>query len=127
MDVYSALVTAQCITPNDDGGVQAIAEEHAMPDQPNWMACLFDGRRPHVRRALPIIALAGWGLSCSHPADGFPVWQSRIGPGVLSCRAQSCCYPYRTTPRSISPCVHGEETTLNGATGILFYVRIKEK
>ena len=43
MDVYNALVTAKCIDPNDDGGIQAVAAEHAMADQPAWMACLYAG------------------------------------------------------------------------------------
>ena len=38
--IYSTLVEAGCLGA-DDGGAAAIAQEHALPDQPAWLACLF--------------------------------------------------------------------------------------
>jgi hypothetical protein len=38
--IYSALVEAGCLGA-DDGGAAAIAQEHALPDQPAWLSCLF--------------------------------------------------------------------------------------
>jgi hypothetical protein len=40
--VYGELVEAGCIAQSPDG-IDAIAEEHADPAQPDWFACLFDG------------------------------------------------------------------------------------
>ena len=40
--VYNELVTAGCLAP-DDAGPSTIAQEHALPDQEPWMACLWDG------------------------------------------------------------------------------------
>lgn len=40
--VYAALVEAGCLAP-EDGGVDYVAQEHTLPDQPAWLACLYDG------------------------------------------------------------------------------------
>jgi hypothetical protein len=40
--VYNELVVAGCMA-QDDGGPAAVAQEHALPDQEPWMACLWDG------------------------------------------------------------------------------------
>lgn len=41
--VFVELVDAGLMDPTDDGGIAAIEQEHAQPDQPAWLACLFDG------------------------------------------------------------------------------------
>ena len=40
-NVYNVLVSGGCLAPSD-GGVQAVAEEHASPNPP-WLQCLYDG------------------------------------------------------------------------------------
>jgi hypothetical protein len=64
-------------------------------------------------------------VACAPRPDGYPVAQLPIGPAVASCRAQSCCYPWSERAWSVSPCVRVEETSINGATGALCYVRVK--
>jgi len=38
--VYSALVEAGCLAPSD-GGVAAVHAQHAAPDEPAWLACMY--------------------------------------------------------------------------------------
>lgn len=40
--VYAALVEAGCLA-SEDGGVAYVQQEHSLPDQPAWLACLYDG------------------------------------------------------------------------------------
>lgn len=40
--IYTELVEAGCMAP-DDGGIAAIAQEHALLDQAPWLGCLWDG------------------------------------------------------------------------------------
>jgi hypothetical protein len=40
--VYSALVEAGCMMADPDGGVAAVAAEHASPN-PAWINCLYNG------------------------------------------------------------------------------------
>jgi hypothetical protein len=40
--VYIELVDGGCLLP-DEAGVTYVSQEHALPDQPAWMVCLFDG------------------------------------------------------------------------------------
>lgn len=41
VSVYLALVESGCMAPSD-GGVAAVAAEHASPN-PAWLQCLYDG------------------------------------------------------------------------------------
>lgn len=41
--IYGELVEAGCLAPDPATGVSSVASEHAMPDQPAWLACLYDG------------------------------------------------------------------------------------
>lgn len=38
--VYEALVAANCLAP-DDGGAAAVDQEHALPTQEVWLACMY--------------------------------------------------------------------------------------
>jgi hypothetical protein len=40
--VFGELVEAGCLQA-DDSGIDSITQEHALPDQPAYLACLFDG------------------------------------------------------------------------------------
>ena len=41
--VLAELVAAGCVSPTDDGGLEAITLAHNSVDQPTWLGCLFDG------------------------------------------------------------------------------------
>jgi hypothetical protein len=40
--VYGELVDAGCLGASD-GGVTAVATEHALSSAPTWLSCLYDG------------------------------------------------------------------------------------
>ncbi len=42
--IYTELVEAGCLAPDDEGGVVAVAAEHALGDAtPSWLMCLYNG------------------------------------------------------------------------------------
>ena len=69
------------------------------------------------------VALLALVVACTPRPDGYPVGQLQIGHSLASCRAQSCCYPWDDRAGSVSTCVRLEVPEINGAEGVIFYVR----
>lgn len=76
-----------------------------------------------MRAAVSLLLLA----ACAPRPDGYPVGQLQIGHSLASCRAQSCCYPWDDRAGSVSTCVRLEVPEINGAEGVIFYVRGKKQ